>query len=125
MYDVPSLRTHLVHNIDDRQGYAAVRKESWKLVKGNSFLYYSFSTCKFHLSFNQAQLTMETGTNGMGPREEKMTHHRIPLAAKIIILYMRQRYNADLNFTFNVSDWDSGFKSSKRVELRAPWQKLV
>ena len=34
LYDVPSLRSHVLHNIDDQLGYAALRKENWKLVKG-------------------------------------------------------------------------------------------
>lgn len=36
LYDKPSARNHVLHNIDDQLGYAAIRKENWKLVKGNS-----------------------------------------------------------------------------------------
>ncbi len=37
MYDAPSLRTQTVHNIDDGEGYAALRKDNWKLVKGTTY----------------------------------------------------------------------------------------
>ena len=35
LYDKPSARNHVLHNIDDQLGYAAIRKDNWKLVKGN------------------------------------------------------------------------------------------
>ena len=37
LYDAPSLRSHILHNIDDQLGYAALRKGNWKLVKGFNF----------------------------------------------------------------------------------------
>lgn len=36
LYDKPSARNHILHNIDDQLGYAAIRKENWKLVKGTA-----------------------------------------------------------------------------------------
>lgn len=36
LYDKPSARNHILHNIDDQLGYAAIRKEKWKLVKGTA-----------------------------------------------------------------------------------------
>ncbi|EFX81012.1 hypothetical protein DAPPUDRAFT_303738 [Daphnia pulex] len=37
LYDKPSARNHVLHNIDDQLGYAAIRKENWKLVKGTTY----------------------------------------------------------------------------------------
>ncbi len=37
LYDKPSARNHVLHNIDDQLGYAAIRKENWKLVKGSHY----------------------------------------------------------------------------------------
>ena len=34
MHDMPSMRSHTLHNVDDVWGYAALRKDNWKLVKG-------------------------------------------------------------------------------------------
>lgn len=36
LYDKPSVRNHVLHNIDDLLGYAAIRKENFKLVKGTA-----------------------------------------------------------------------------------------
>jgi arylsulfatase A-like enzyme len=53
LYDKPSARNHVLHNIDDQLGYAAIRKENWKLVKGNRYtlqasgFQYGGKTCKF------------------------------------------------------------------------------
>lgn len=35
LYGVPSRRSHILHNIDDQLGYAAIRHGDFKLVKGN------------------------------------------------------------------------------------------
>ncbi|KAK4017979.1 hypothetical protein OUZ56_000052 [Daphnia magna] len=37
LYDKPSARHHVLHNIDDKLGYAAIRKKNWKLVKGTTY----------------------------------------------------------------------------------------
>lgn len=39
LYDKPSARHHVLHNIDDKLGYAAIRKKNWKLVKGRCQIY--------------------------------------------------------------------------------------
>lgn len=74
MFNMPSVRDHVLHNIDDEWGYAAIRKYNYKLVKG--FSKFSFSIFPRKLTNYyccpklKEQLTMAIGITGMDLLEE-------------------------------------------------------
>ena len=57
MHDMPSMRSHTLHNVDDVWGYAALRKDNWKLVKGFFPLFFASSVCYCHFFLDDSWLS--------------------------------------------------------------------
>jgi hypothetical protein len=57
MHDMPSMRSHTLHNVDDVWGYAALRKDNWKLVKGFFPPFFASSVCYCHFFLDDSWLS--------------------------------------------------------------------
>ena len=114
LYDAPPLRSHILHNIDDQWGYAALRKENWKLVKGSFLDFFSFLSssplfragsvglCNYFIvklelyPIFQELLTAVNGTIGTDLLVVKTASAALKI--RLIAMFTYARLNMKLNF---------------------------